>query len=56
MIDLLSPSPQMYSECDTGAGHDLSQEPRSPASLHHADYGHHAETGKSQVPLLKTRV
>lgn len=33
---------QMYPECDTGAGHDLSQEPRAHAALHHADHGHYA--------------
>lgn len=39
---------QIYPKCDTGAGHDLSQEPRSHAALHHADHGYNAQTGKPQ--------
>lgn len=37
---------QMHPECDTGAGNDLSKEPWSHATLHHADHGYNAQTGK----------
>lgn len=33
---------QMYSDCDTGAGNDPSQEPWPHTALHHADHGHNA--------------
>lgn len=39
----------MHPERDAGTGHDLGQEPRAPAALHHADDGHHAQTGNQSV-------
>lgn len=37
---------QMHPERHSGAGHDPGQEPRPHSALHHADHGHHEETGK----------
>lgn len=50
---VLKPGPfcslQMYSQCDTGAGDHAGPEPRAAATLHHADHGHHEETGKTLI-------
>lgn len=43
---LLFCSLQMHPKRDSGASNDLSQEPWPPATLHHADHGHNAQTGR----------
>lgn len=42
---------QMHPKCDSRAGNDLGQEPWSDASLHHADHGHNAQTGKGHCAI-----